>query len=253
MANNNHSEMEIQRKLEHLLKNQAVTVHDNLLSEALSYAEAMAAVENTIAVVSDLSRGKSYIRAGKFAKMIGITGYEQENSIWETKILKQMPEEELGEKIKAELRFYHFLRHLPKSQRGSYYLMSKLRFIGTNGTVTDVLHRMYYMYDNESETVRIAVCLYGPCPKEFNSRSIAVNSITGIVEELTSSDDKRILSARERQVLSLIDCGMKSSDISERLNISIHTVSRHRQEILSKLKVKNSIEACRLAKSMELI
>ena len=37
------------------------------------------------------------------------------------------------------------------------------------------------------------------------------------------------------------------------LSISIHTVSRHRQEILTRLQVKNSIEACRLAKEMKLI
>ncbi|MDE5899935.1 MAG: LuxR C-terminal-related transcriptional regulator [Muribaculaceae bacterium] len=51
----------------------------------------------------------------------------------------------------------------------------------------------------------------------------------------------------------IIDSGLKSSEIADRLNISIHTVSRHRQEILAKLQEKNSIEACRLAKSMELI
>ena len=37
------------------------------------------------------------------------------------------------------------------------------------------------------------------------------------------------------------------------LSISIHTVSRHRQEILGKLQVKNSIEACRLAKNLRLL
>ena len=34
---------------------------------------------------------------------------------------------------------------------------------------------------------------------------------------------------------------------------SVHTVSRHRQEILGKLQVKNSIAACRVAKDLKLI
>ena len=36
-------------------------------------------------------------------------------------------------------------------------------------------------------------------------------------------------------------------------NISVNTVSRHRQEILAKLQVKNSIEACRVAQDLGLI
>ena len=37
------------------------------------------------------------------------------------------------------------------------------------------------------------------------------------------------------------------------LSISINTINRHRQEILGKLQVKNSIEACRIAKDLKLI
>ena len=58
---------------------------------------------------------------------------------------------------------------------------------------------------------------------------------------------------REKQVLKLIDKGLMSKDIAEMLSISIYTVNRHRQEILGKLQVKNSIEACRIAKDLKLI
>jgi len=40
---------------------------------------------------------------------------------------------------------------------------------------------------------------------------------------------------------------------SSMLSISVNTVSRHRQEILGKLQVKNSIEACRIAKELQLL
>ena len=80
-----------------------------------------------------------------------------------------------------------------------------------------------------------------------------VNSVTGETEELEIKNDLKILSDRERQVLRLIDKGLMSKNIAERLSISINTVSRHRQEILSKLQVKNSIEACRIAKDLGLI
>lgn len=84
-------------------------------------------------------------------------------------------------------------------------------------------------------------------------KSQAINSLTGETLELATTTNHRILGQRESQVLSLINQGLKSAEIAARLHISIHTVSRHRQEILAKLQVKNSIEACRLATRMELI
>lgn len=131
--------------------------------------------------------------------------------------------------------------------------MSRLRFSDRRGDAVEVLHRMYYVYDGNSDVVRFAICLYGPLSIDFRGRSVVVNSLTGMCEELTSTADSAILSTRELQVLRLIESGMRSREIADRLFISIHTVNRHRQEIISKLKVKNSIEACRLARSMELI
>ncbi len=71
--------------------------------------------------------------------------------------------------------------------------------------------------------------------------------------ELDKRNDLHILSEREKQVLRLIDRGMMSKHIADSLFISINTVSRHRQRILQKLKVSNSIEACRIAKNLGII
>ena len=71
--------------------------------------------------------------------------------------------------------------------------------------------------------------------------------------ELDKQNNGKILSAREKQVLGLIDRGMTSKEIAVTLSVSVNTVSRHRQEILGKLQVKNSIEACRVAKDLRLI
>ena len=75
----------------------------------------------------------------------------------------------------------------------------------------------------------------------------------GSVTELNNDDDRNILSEREKQTLRLIDSGMMSKDIAAAMSISINTVSRHRQDILRKLQVRNSIEACRMARRLGLI
>lgn len=159
---------------------------------------------------------------------------------------------EQEEKYITELRFFHYLRHLPKNKKSDFYLASKLRFRFVDGDIHDVLHRMYYIFDDNGESIRYAICIYGPLPFDFKGKSCAINSTTGITEELTALGNDSILSRRECQILSMIDTGMKSAAIGDKLNISIHTVSRHRQNIIDKLQVKNTHEACRIAKSMGL-
>lgn len=220
------------------------------MSDILVSMRFLARVENVLIVVSDMAEGKSHIIAGGFARNLDIGEYQHEKSIWESKILSLMPPAEQEEKYIAELRFFHYLRHLPKSKKTDYYLMSKLRFRFADGDIHDVLHRMYYIFDEEGENLRYAICIYGPLTFDFNGKSFAVNSVSGIKEELTASGNDSILSRRERQILAMVDTGMKSAEIAGELSISIHTVSRHRQEIISKLQVKNTHEACRIAKSM---
>lgn len=244
MIINNHFE-----KLDRLLRRQASD--SDGFDEALVYlyAEMLARVESAVVVVSDLTEGSSRIFAGPFARRLGINDYSSENSIWEKEILRLMPEEEQEEKFITELRFFHYLRQQPKHRKPEYFLVSKLRF---NDSV-NVLHRMHYIYNDTMESVLYAICIYSPMIFDFPGKSCVVNSVTGIKEELTSAANDAVISKRERQILHMIASGMKSVEIADALNISKNTVSRHRQEILAKLQVKNSIEACRLATSMGLI
>ena len=45
-----------------------------------------------------------------------------------------------------------------------------------------------------------------------------------------------------------IEQGKLSKEIADKLHISVHTVNTHRQRILKKLKVDNSIEAIKYAR-----
>ncbi len=61
------------------------------------------------------------------------------------------------------------------------------------------------------------------------------------------------LTRRELEVLKLVKNGMLSKEISEQLFISVHTVNTHRQKILDKLKVDNSMEAVKYASELGLL
>ena len=241
------------KKLNQLLKSQSFNGGTIDVSQLLNYAKNISQIENVTVVVSDLRCGISRIFPGKFGIVLGVSNYVEENSIWEKAILNLMTEKQREEKYLAELRFFNFLRHVPRHARPDYYLVSKLRMKAATGDTIDVIHRMYYIYADDSETVTHALCLYGRPTFDFIGKNRIVNSFTGVSEELTASGDSSILSRREKQVLTLIDSGKRSYEIADILSISKNTVSRHRQQILAKLQVKNSMEACRIAKTMKII
>ncbi|WP_333492296.1 response regulator transcription factor [Phocaeicola coprocola] len=54
-------------------------------------------------------------------------------------------------------------------------------------------------------------------------------------------------------MLILIGRGKSSKEIAEELSLSIHTVSRHRQNILQKLQVSNSAQAFGIARELHLL
>lgn len=68
-----------------------------------------------------------------------------------------------------------------------------------------------------------------------------------------TKEKNSILSKRELEILRWIEQGKLSKEIAEELHISVATVNNHRQHILEKLKVDNSMEAVRYAQMMGLL
>lgn len=229
------------------------------LSRSQMIAQVYAQVENSISVLSDLKANKSYIYTGGAAVTLGIegsTGMKEIGSIWEEDILRKIKEEDLIEKYALELRFFHLLKSLPVAERSDYQIVSTIRMQDKRNLYVGVKHRMFYIQSTEDGSIWLALCLYN---LSFEAGSVdayqglIVNTKTGeaIGDDEYQVDD--ILTSREKDVLMLIKKGKKSKDIAAQLSISVNTVHRHRQNILEKLHVANSIEACRMAESLKLI
>lgn len=250
--------MDIVSRLSDELLKQTFTEEENAsarLRECKQIALAYAKTENSIAVLSDMRANTSYIYYGKVAETLGLGGEEDTEtlcSIWEKGIFSRIHPDDLMEKHLQELRFIHFLEGVPEKERAHYYIVSHLRMCNQWGVYLPVVHRMFYVAGHSNGHVWLALCLYnlsiGAPTKNF-----IVNSVNGQVLDLNVQSDDPILSGREIEILRLIDKGMRSKEISSVLSISIHTVNRHRQNILEKLRVSNSIEACSIAKRLKLL
>lgn len=260
MTINNHFAMEIIHQLNNeLLKpaSDGMPVYPDELNYFKDIARSYACTEQAIAVLSDMHTDTSYIYYGKFAETLGLkedSKVERIYSIWEEKILQLIHPDDLNSKYLQELRFFHFVRKQPKDKQSSFFLMNKLRMKNLAGNYIWVLHRLFYIaMSPTSNNLWLALCLYNPLLFDISAKGIVANAVSGQTIELKDDNDLNILSRRERQVLQLISQGRTSKDIADELYISINTVNRHRQEILNKLQVRNSIEACRIAKEMKII
>lgn len=228
--------------------------HQALKERYRHLAQSYALLENAIAVLSDMRTNESDVYYGGFTQRLDIGSDDTHlPSIWEEDIFKRMHPDDLDEKHLQELCFYHFIKRQPATTRTDFYLMSQMRMRSAKGTYIPVLHRMFYIYAPSSHRPWLALCLYSALVHDMTPRCVVVNSAKGDVMELGKREGETILSDREKQILALIHQGLTSKEIAARLFISVNTVSRHRQDILAKLRVKNSIEACRMGKTLGVI
>ena len=152
-----------------------------------------------------------------------------------------------------ELLYFHHIQKASGAMRFRQNLWQQVRIRRHDGDYMTAMHRLYYIPDSEGNTVRIALWLYGPLLFPMQNCAVVINNINGTNMSLDVSTGKDILSHKEISVLQMIANGMSSKEIARQLSISVHTVSRHRQNINAKLQVHNSMEAYRIARSLGIV
>lgn len=230
------------------------------LNEAIMMMELYVKLDNSVAVLSDLASNKSYIFAGSFGSFFNIysSGFTTIDSIWEDDIYKRIHPDDLFERHLLELEFFNFLKLIPPEEKLNYATKCKIRTLDSNNDYQYILHRSFYIKNSSEGGLWLAVCLYN----YLFEKTSAVNSIEGKIVNTKTGESLYVdtyvncidlLTLREKEILVLIGKGIISKEIAAKLNISINTVNRHRQNILEKLNVNNSIEAVRTAEALNLL
>lgn len=212
-------------------------------------AYSFSVAEHSVAVLSDMQLNRSYLFNSKTGTELGLEFGGNPaviDSIWEEEILKKIHPDDKMRKYIHELKFFRLLETVKPEERSDFSVLSLIRMQDRNGDPRLVRHRMFYFYSTHNLKLRFALCLYNLVPDPPGNRMPVFSIINTVKGETVSEDtmiDNRILSKREIEVLKLIGDGCTSKEIAVVLCISINTVSRHRQNILEKLQVKNSVEA----------
>ena len=147
---------------------------------------------------------------------------------------------------RIDKKVWEFLDTLPEEEKLTYKYIYEMRVLD-RGKYVRMIYQMRLLAFKDDNF--LAMGMIDLAPEQSANTSVRFqikNCLTDEVVPFTiKSATDVLLTPREREILALAKEGMFSKEISEKLNISIHTVNRHRQNILEKLQVDNMIEAIR--------
>ena len=147
---------------------------------------------------------------------------------------------------RIDKKVWEFLDTLPEEEKLAYKYIYELRVL-EKGKYVRMIYQMRILAFKDDNF--LAMGIIDLAPEQSANTSVRFQVKNCLTDEIMpfaiENAADTLLTPREREVLALAKEGMLSKEISKKLNISIHTVNRHRQNILEKLQVDNIIEAIR--------
>lgn len=241
-------------------------LHEESLSPAFAdsarhRAEILAETGLGCTVVTDASCNRCFIYFGSFGVVMGLSDspgrYAEVNSSDEDEIYCRIHPEDLVEKRMLEYEFFRSVISASGDEKTDSKAMCRIRMKDRKGCYRIVENSTQIIGLSPRGKIWLILCCYNLSPDQTLSEDIKpriINSLTGEILSLSFREKKRrVLTEREKEVLRLIQDGKASKSIADILGISVHTVNRHRQNIIGKLSVGNSIEAIAAASAMKLL
>lgn len=217
-----------------------------------SYIKFLSQINNSFVFVS-LLHVKYLFISSNFKNLLKLSvdeGMNMENDILEEYIHPA----DLPILLDLQNRTLDYVFKLPCDEQIDYKHIFEFRVLGISGQYIRVICQ-YQLLETKGPILLLGVVDISPdqdlkSPVKFR----LVNFKTGNIVNIPIVNNPNIsLTRREKEVLQMADEGLMSKEISDKLFISIHTVNRHRQNILEKMNVNNLSDAIEYAKSLGLL
>lgn len=145
------------------------------------------------------------------------------------------------------LRVGEFIMQLPNEERTKYRHIYELRIRNTQEEYVWVSWERQPFQTDKSGNLWLMLGILHVLSNQNDRtgiKSFFINPATGEHIPFDSPKEPSFeLTAREKQILQCLQQGLLSKEIADKLCISTNTVNIHRQNILHKMKVNNSLEA----------
>ncbi len=231
------------------------------LSELLVKAKNFSELSGCSVVVTDIANDRSFFFSGIISTFMGLEEeqkmIQQLPSSDEDFLYSRMNPEDLVDLRMLEYEFFKLVDKTPIENKLDYQAYASVRMNLSEKEYIRIYKGTKVLQLSPRGKMWLILCSYSINPyykTGNNTDPVIVNMRTGgVIPFSFNKKRQQILSEREKQVLRLIKLGKLSKEIADFLGISINTVSRHRQKILEKLSVDNSIEAVNAAERMRLL
>jgi DNA-binding NarL/FixJ family response regulator len=80
--------------------------------------------------------------------------------------------------------------------------------------------------------------------------AILLRRLSALASQQRAADKELVLTAREAQILKMLELGLSNRDIAEKLCIAVHTVKNHVHSLLTKLGVSTRAQAAVLSRTI---
>ena len=201
----------------------------------------MSKISRSCSFVVDVYKYRYAFASSNFADILGydsrkIATLEKQGDYLESRFHP----DDLARLEQLQINLSKFIYSLPHEQRNDYCNIYSFRLMNAKQQYIRVISRQQVLEQSLNGNIEIA-----PNQTETDQVECTVlNLKNGEMFSPTLVSIPRIhLTQRELEILQLIQKGLLSKEIAHNLCISIHTVNIHRQNLLHKLGVQNSIEA----------
>lgn len=236
------------------------TLNPSDLERCKKLAESFTAVTDGCSVITDACRDRCYIFIGSIASILGISESFPISKVTDSSdediIYSLIHPEDIVEKRMLEYEFFKFVNSFDIKEKKEYRATCRIRIRNSQQEYVMVDNTTQIICPSPKGKIWLIMCTYSLASYQNWTGSIfpiIKNINTGEIIRLSFCNRrKHILTKREKEILRMIKDGKASKQIADLLNISQHTVNRHRQNILEKLSVANSIEALKAVDAMNL-
>ena len=231
--------------------------HAGLFEKQLSLIKAMAQLSSSGVTVYDHHKRTHIYTSHHFYQLFGYDIKENQTVTDHQIFDRKIHPEDLQPLEKNGYLAMKFLLDLPSTLRGQYKMVNEYRILSVKGNYIRVIEQHQVLELDAAGNIWRSLGVIDISPNQGapgGVKSQVLNFHTGELIDLPDdSPPVTSLTSREREILEMIGNGKLSKEISFLLSISIHTVNTHRQRILEKLKVDNSIEALFTARHKKMI
>lgn len=150
------------------------------------------------------------------------------------------------------------LINMPSEEKMDYKLINEFRILNNANQYIRVIEQQQVLEVDKRGNFWLSLSILDVSPNQNSNdeiKSQVLNYRTGKFVTLSDKPENVSvnLTSREIEILKLVKNGFLSKEISDKLSISVHTVNTHRQRVLEKLEVNNSMEAVAIASKLGLI